>query len=123
MSSQIKLNYFRQAVANLNAVMQEPRTDIVRDCAIKRYEICYELSWKSIQELLKSEGLEICQSPKRCFKEAFQQGWINDEEGFAEMVDKRNLTAHTYDKELAESVYQKINDYLQLFESLLKNMS
>jgi len=39
------------------------------------------------------------------------------------MVDKRNLTAHTYDKELAESVYQKINDYLQLFESLLKNMS
>ena len=71
---------------------------------------------------MKSEGLEICKSPKRCFKEAFQQGWI-EEEGFAEMVDKRNLTAHTYNNELAESVYQKINDYLQLFESLLKNMS
>ena len=123
MSKKIKLNYFRQAVGSLNEVMLEDKTDIVRDSAIKRYEICYELAWKSVQELLKSEGLEICKSPRRCFKEAFQQGWIEDEEGFADMVENRNLTTHTYDKELADTVYQKINDYLVLFESLLEKMS
>lgn len=123
MSKKIKLNYFRQAVDNLNEVMLEDKTDIVRDSAIKRYGICYELAWKSIQELLKSEGLEVCKSPRRCFKEAFQQGWIEDEKGFADMVENRNLTTHTYDKELAEAVYQKINDYLALFESLLERMS
>ena len=123
MSKKIKLNYFSQAVDNLNEVMLEDKTDIVRDSAIKRYEICYELAWKSVQELLKSEGLEMCKSPRRCFKEAFQQGWIDDEEGFADMVENRNLTAHTYDKELADAVYQKINGYLVLFESLLEKMS
>ena len=123
MSQRLKLNYFKTAVDNLKVVMQEDKTDIVRDSAIKRYEICYELAWKSIQESLKSEGLEACKSPENCFKEAFQQGWIEDEEGFAEMVEKRNLTAYTYDKELAEAVYQKINDYLVLFEGLLKKMS
>ena len=123
MSKKIKLNYFRQAVDNLNEVMLEDKTDIVRDSAIKRYEICYELAWKSVQELLKSEGLEMCKSPRRCFKEAFQQGWIEDEEGFADMVENRNLTTDTYDKELADTVYQKINDYLVLFESLLEKMS
>lgn len=39
------------------------------------------------------------------------------------MVEKRNLTTHTYDKKLAEAVYQKINDYLALFESLLERMT
>ncbi len=123
MSEKIKLNYFRQAVDNLNEVMLEDKTDIVRDSAIKRYEICYELAWKSVQELLKREGYEVCKSPRRCFKEAFQQGWIDDEEGFADMVENRNLTTHTYDKELADAVYQKINGYLALFESLLEKMS
>lgn len=123
MSNNIKLNYFKLAVTNLSQVMQEKKTDIVRDSAIKRYELCYELSWKSIQERLKSEGIEACKSPRSCFKEAFVQGWIEDEEGFADMVEKRNLTTHTYDKKLAEAVYQKINDYLALFESLSKKMA
>jgi len=123
MSSNIKLNYFKLAVDSLKQVMRENKTDIVRDSAIKRYELCYELSWKTIQELLKSEGMEVCKSPRSCFKEAFGQGWIEDEEGFADMVEKRNLTTHTYDKKLAEAVYQKINDYLALFESLLEKIT
>ncbi len=122
MNSNIKLNYFKQAIDNLNAVMLEKKTDIVRDSAIKRYEICYELAWKSVQERLKIEGLEICRSPNSCFKEAFKQGWIKNEEDFADMVKNRNLTTHTYDQKLAESIYQKLNDYLRLLEHLAKKM-
>ncbi len=35
-----------------------------------------------------------CKSPRGCFnlKKAFVQGWIEYEEGFADMVKKRNLT-------------------------------
>ena len=119
----IKLRYFEQAILNLEEVMAEKKTNIVRDSAIKRYEICYELAWKSIQEFLKNEGLEICKSPKQCFKEIFQQGLIKDEEGFVEMIENRNLTTHTYDETLAETVYQKINNYLLLFKTLYEQIT
>jgi nucleotidyltransferase substrate binding protein (TIGR01987 family) len=118
----IKTNHFNKAIDNLYEVMQENKTNIVRDSAIKRYEICYELAWKSIQEFLKQEGLESCKSPKQCFKEAFYQGLIDEEVGFSDMVENRNLTTHTYDEKLAEIVYQSITGYLLLFKNLYQNL-
>ena len=118
MNVNIRLHQFKKAIDNLDNVMQESKSDIVRDAAIKRYEICYELAWKSIQEFLKNEGLEICKTPKKCFKEGFQQELISNEEGFSAMVENRNLTTHTYDDNLAESIYKNIPDYLLLFQML-----
>lgn len=90
--SNIKYNHFNKALKNLKEVMAEQKTDIVRDCAIKRYEICYELAWKTIQNALKNKGIEVCKNPKDCFKQAFLQGWIEDELSFSEMIKNRNLT-------------------------------
>jgi len=94
MSNKPKLQSFRKSVANLKSILVESKTGIVRDAAIKRYELCYELSWKSVQEALRNEGLEICKSPKGCFKQAFKLGWIEEEEAYADMVQNRNLTTH-----------------------------
>ncbi len=120
--SNIKYNHFSKAFENLKEVMAEQKTDIVRDCAIKRYEICYELAWKTIQNALKNKGIEVCKNPKDCFKQAFLQGWIEDELSFSEMIKNRNLTTHTYDAKLAEQVYNDIGHYLILFEYLLNNI-
>ena len=73
---------FSRAIINLEEVLEVEKTSIVRAAAIKRYELCYELAWKSIQELLKTEGLEACKTPRKCFKEAFRLGWIQNEIGF-----------------------------------------
>jgi len=118
----VKLDYFKQSLDRLDEVMKEHKTGIVRDSAIKRYEICYELAWKSIQVFLKSEGLETCNSPKQCYKKAFQLGLVTDEPGFASMIENRNLTTHAYDEKLAEMVYGKIPGYLVLFQSLWRRL-
>jgi len=118
-----KLDSFRKAVNNLKFILVEVKTPIVRDAGIKRYELCYELAWKSIQEALRSEGLEICKSPKSCFKQAFKQGWIEDEEGFADMVQSRNLTSHTYNEDLADKIYGNLERYLNLFKGLLDELN
>jgi nucleotidyltransferase substrate binding protein (TIGR01987 family) len=118
----IKLNHFKQAIENLEEVLKENKTDIVRDSAIKRYEICYELAWKTVQEKLKNQGLEVCRSPKECFKQAFYQEWIDNELLFSDMIKNRNLTTHTYDSELAENVYLDIKNYLPLFKELLQKI-
>ncbi len=123
MNKNPKLPSFIKSVANLRSILTETNTQIVRDAAIKRYELCYELAWKSVQEALKNEGLEICKSPKSCFKQAFKQGWIIKEEPYAVMVQNRNLTTHTYNEELAEEIYNSLGNYLSLLESLLAKLT
>lgn len=103
MSDKYRRADFQKAIANLKVVMAEPESGIARDAAIKRYELSYELAWKSIQEVSREEGLEICRSPKSCFKQAFKQGWIDNEEIFVEMIQSRNLTTHTYNEALVST--------------------
>lgn len=122
MSDQSKLHSFTKSINNLKSILTETKTPIVRDAAIKRYELAYELAWKVIQEALKNEGLEICKSPKNCFKAAFKQGWIENEEAYADMVQNRNLTTHTYDEDLAEEIYNNLENYLSLLESLINKI-
>jgi nucleotidyltransferase substrate binding protein (TIGR01987 family) len=122
MNDKYKRANFAKAVDNLKNILRETATPIVRDAAIKRYELCYELAWKAIQEALRNEGLEMCKSPKNCFQQAFQQGWITDEETFVEMIAKRNLTIHIYNDNLAEEIYASLGKYLVLFEWLLAQL-
>lgn len=55
-----KLADFERTVNNLQEILEESGNSIVRDAAIKRYELCYELAWKSIQEAMRELGLEVC---------------------------------------------------------------
>jgi len=122
MNDKHKLAEFAKSFENLKIILLESNTPIVRDAAIKRYELCYELAWKSVQEKLKGEGLEIGKSPKNCFKQAFEQGWIEDEKIFAEMIQNRNLTTHTYNEDLAQEIYTNLGNYLSQFEFLLTKL-
>ena len=123
MNTSYKLHSFEKSLKNLNDVIVMPKSNITRDAAIKRYELCYELAWKSVQEALKNEGLEVCKSPKSCFKEAFKQGWIVDEKGFSDMLEGRNMTTHTYDETLADAVYNHLATYLSLLDNLFVKLS
>jgi len=75
-----------------------------------------------VQERARAEGLE-CQSPKGCLKLAFTAAWIDDEGGWLAMLEDRNLTAHTYDEELAKTVYHRLPRYLPLLEALLQRLT
>jgi nucleotidyltransferase substrate binding protein (TIGR01987 family) len=108
---------FTQAIARLGDALTAPETDLSRDAAIQRFEFCFELAWKVIQERARAEGLD-CQSPKGCFKLAYKNSWIAEEAGWLAMVEDRNRTAHTYDEALAKTVYRRLSGYLPLFQSL-----
>lgn len=111
MSSDVLLN-FERALVRLNEALVAEKTALNRDASIQRFEFCYELMWKSLKHQLKDLGL-VCSSPKSCFKEAFSQGWIQNEELWLDMLSDRNLTTHTYDEELALKVYSRLPDYYQ----------
>ncbi|MBY0249011.1 MAG: nucleotidyltransferase substrate binding protein [Nitrospiraceae bacterium] len=108
---------FTQAIARLSNALTAPETDLSRDAAIQRFEFCFELAWKVIQERARTEGLD-CQSSKGCFKLAYKNSWIGEEAGWLAMLEDRNRTAHTYDETLAKTVYRRLSGYLPLFHSL-----
>ncbi|MDH5716989.1 MAG: nucleotidyltransferase substrate binding protein [Spirochaetia bacterium] len=51
---------------------------------------------------------------------AFRKGWISEEEAYLELLHSRNLTSHTYNHEIAVSVYHTIKKYLYVFDDLYK---
>jgi nucleotidyltransferase substrate binding protein (TIGR01987 family) len=113
------LKQFKTAVIRLEEVLSIPKTEIIRDSAIKRFEFTLDLSWKLLKEYLESQKGIIVTSPKECFKEAFRQGIIDYDDMWLKMVEARNETAHTYNETTAEKVFNILADSLKLFKDLL----
>mgnify|MGYP001616420465 FL=1 len=100
-------------------VLREPKTEFVRDSAIKRFEIVFELAWKTIKAFLEEEHNIICVSPKNCLREAYKVGIIDYDEVWMDIVKKRNLTTHVYKEIMADNIYNELPHYLPLFQKLL----
>jgi len=112
---------FEKSIKRLDEVLKLKETKIIRDSAIKRFELCFDLAWKSSKAYAKSKGVE-CYSPKDCFKEAFQLKLIDYDEQWLNMVDDRNLTIHLYEEKQADKVYSKLLGYLKMFRKLLSKL-
>ena len=91
--------------------------DLYLDGVIQRFEFCFELSWKLMKAYLSFEGIEA-NSPRSSIRESFKIGLITEAEDWLDMLEKRNLSSHTYDEETAREIYQHIS---QKYISLLIN--
>jgi len=111
---------FKRAVERLNEVLVMEKTSVVRDSAIKRFEFCFDLAWKTIKNYAKVQGLE-CNSPREAIKTAFTLKLIAYDEKWLSMIDDRNSTVHMYKEEYANVVYARLPEYLKLFKDLIKS--
>ena len=116
------LKDFKRTITRLEEALSLEKTDIVRDSAIKRFELCFDLAWKNIQVFARKEGLE-CHSPRSCLKTAFQLNFIEYNEDWLEMQEDRNLTVHMYKENIAENVYTRLASYVPLFKGLAQKLS
>jgi len=101
----LKLDELKKALHRLKEALAVPKSDIVRDSVIQRFEFTVELSWKVLQRHLKSSGVIEPVTPKNVFREAAKLGIVNDPEAWIRFVDACNLSSHTYKESLAEEVY------------------
>jgi nucleotidyltransferase substrate binding protein (TIGR01987 family) len=119
-----RLHSCQQALATLDEAVNMPFSVIVRDAAIQRFEYSFESLWKLLKTYLaKHEGI-LCNSPKRCFRQALQVGLLSVEEAemCLVMTDDRNLTSHTYIEAVAEAIYRKLPSYLTVMHTLSANI-
>ena len=96
-------------------------TRINKDASIQRFEFTFELCWKTMQEYIRDQGFD-CKSPKSCVRKAATLDLLKDPENWLEFLQARNLIAHTYNEELADSVYKKAVEFPKEVDKLLKEL-
>ena len=90
---------------------------------IQAFEYTFELSWKTLQDLLKERGYRDVIGPRPVIEQSFQVGYVKDGEGWMEMLKSRNEASHTYLEEVADRISSDIkNEYTGLFNALLKRL-
>lgn len=109
-----------KSVTFLGNTLDQPLNDYMRAAAIQAFEMCFELAWKYLQARLDVTGLEAY-SPRAVFRASGKVGLVDNVEAWLYFAQQRNLTVHTYQPELADTVYAMIKrDFLPAAQRLLQ---
>lgn len=120
-----RLDNLISAFTQLSEFIKKDKLNILETQGlIKAFEYNYELSWKTLQDLLKYRGYNDLYGPRPVIEQAFQDKLIEDGEGWMNMHQSRNMTTHTYNSETAFDVAQEIRVlYFGLFKELIETLN
>lgn len=105
---QQSLTNLGRALTRLKEALDEPGSNILFiEGTIQRFKCVIEPFWKAFKRLLDREGIQVS-TPRESIKQAYQVGWIEDEEAWLEMLRDRNETSHVYDEATAQRIYESI---------------
>lgn len=118
-----KYENFCKALSNLQEGLKlnEPYSVVEQTGIVGLFEICFEQSWKLMEAVLEEHGRfeDKIGSPRAIIKIAYQCNMIKDGEKWLELLESRNILAHTYsDAEAVEIIRKLKTDYFGLFEEL-----
>jgi len=115
---QQRLENFTSAFTLLSGVFDEKSiaalSDLEKEGVIQRFEYTFELAWKTLKDYLEYTGIELEQlTPRSVIKQAFAAKIITEGQVWIDMLDRRNLLSHTYQKKLLEEgIHSIVQDYL-----------
>ena len=123
-----RFDNFTKAYNLLRCALQEKEIDdfddLQKEGLIHRFEYTFELLWKTINDFLKYENVDIeIISPKNVIKTAASSNLLEhmnvDGEILLDMHEKRNLMSHTYDINKFTNTLKKLKyDYLPEMDKL-----
>ncbi len=109
---------FKRLTDAIQIIRNDPDNVLLQAGLIQTYEFTFELAWKTLKDYLEMEGFTV-PSPRATLRQAFQCGYIQQGDVWLKALNDRNLTAHTYDDEVAKEV---IADIQQTYYFLLKDL-
>jgi nucleotidyltransferase substrate binding protein (TIGR01987 family) len=75
---------------------------------IQAFEFTHELAWKVLKEYQEQQGIFGLIGSRDASRSAFQNGLVTDGEAWMDMIKARNLTSHSYNPAVADSVTRDI---------------
>jgi nucleotidyltransferase substrate binding protein (TIGR01987 family) len=111
---------FNKAMNHLEKALQIPNPDIVQKAGIIQFfEMSFELAWNMVKDYLEEQGFVDIKSPRSALKKAFEMNILENGHDWMDLLQDRNLTAHTYDEQKATDMEQLIsNKYFPLLKAL-----
>jgi len=88
---------------------QRPLSELEQQGFIQGFEFTHELAWNVLKDYLEEQGFVGIIGSKNATREAFKNGLINEGQVWMDMIKARNLTSHTYNIEIADSIVSDIH--------------
>lgn len=100
---------------------QRSLSELEQQGLIQSFEYTHELAWNTLKDFLENRGVQTLYGSIDTSREAFKLGLIADGEVWMKMIESRNLTAHTYNQEIAKEMARAITErYRDAFRKLLE---
>jgi len=120
---QQRFSNYKRALQQLGeaVVLSESRelSNLEKQGVIQAFEYTHELAWTSLKDFLEYKGQKEIYGSRDASRMAFQLGIVEDGEGWMDMIQSRNKTSHTYNKETAEEIVTAVTKrYYKLFNNL-----
>jgi len=95
--------------------------DNIKSGQIHKFEFTVELLWKTVQVFLyEVDGVDVV-TPKSVAKEFVEAGYCDygEYELFIQAINDRNQLSHIYRQEMAESIWQRLPEYVGMTERIV----
>lgn len=124
---QQRFNHYQKALQQLSSAVklsqQRPLSELEEQGLIQSFEFTHELAWNVMKDYFEYQGNTSITGSRDATREAFRRTLITDGEGWMEMIQSRNKTSHTYNREVADEISAKVTDvYHDLFMAFEKRM-
>lgn len=107
-----KIFEFNLELNELNdAILLENKSQLEVKGTLKSFELCLDLSWKIMRSYLVWMGLQVFPSPKEAIDAAFQNGIIENQSLWKQMIVFRNRMTHAYDRDSFFEATEIIKDF------------
>jgi nucleotidyltransferase substrate binding protein (TIGR01987 family) len=122
---QQRFQNFEHALASLTRGLVQTRyNELEKQGLIQAFEYCYELAWKTLQDIILERGFVDVAEPRPVLQKAFELGLVSEGHLWMNMIKSRNATTHAYDEKKADEVIVLIrNSYHSLFVDLSKKLN
>lgn len=109
-----RFDNYKRALHQLTLAVQlldhRPLSDLEKQGFIQGFEFTHELAWNVLKDYLEYEGIQGIVGSRGAVREAFKRGLIFNGEAWMDMIEKRNLSSHAYNLDVAVQLVGTIRE-------------
>lgn len=123
-----RFDNYQRALHQLTLAVQlmetRPLSNLEQQGLIQGFEFTHELAWNVLKDYLEMEGIQGLVGSRSTVREAFKRGLVTEGDVWMDMIEKRNLSSHTYNPSVANTLADAIQHrYHPAFVSLQARLS
>ena len=120
-----RFNNYQKAFTQLKKFIDKAElSELEMQGLVKAFEYTYELAWTTMKDFLEYRGQVDIYGSRDAIRKGYQLGLIDDGAVWMDMLQSRNKTSHTYNKETAQEICRAvIEQYYPAFRQFVEKMT